>query len=106
MANVIINEFGGLASGLTSNGGTRQAQAVDASDLLATQSVAIAGASAQTAAFQANTHLIRVYAEASCSVLVGANPTAIVATAGIPLGEGHVDYFQVSPGQKLAVITR
>lgn len=70
---------------------------------LAQQVVAVAGASAQSAAFQWNTGLIRVVCDVICDVLVGGtNPVA--TTSMMRLSVGVPEYFQVTPGDKLAVI--
>jgi len=70
---------------------------------LAEQVVAIGGASAQSAAFNAKTQMICVHADAICSISIGANPTATVDTRR--LAANSTEYFEVQPGHKLAVIT-
>jgi hypothetical protein len=68
------------------------------------QKVAIGVSSAQSAAFNALTVLIRVHAEAVCSVQIGGtNPTATTTSARFAAGQ--TEYFLVAPGDKLAVIT-
>ena len=69
----------------------------------AEQTVAIAGASAQSSAFGSATRIIRVHTDAICSVLVGSNPTATTAKKRLPAD--HTEYFAVQPGDKIAVIT-
>lgn len=76
---------------------------------IATQTVAIGGASAQSAAFNENTNFVRVHTDAICSVLFGTNPTA---TATSPrMAAGQTEYFAVknpldaASRLKLAVIT-
>lgn len=100
MANVIVTEYRGTAT----NVGAAPMQI--ASGLIASQVVAIGVSSALTgAAFNASTYVIRVYAEANCTVTYGASPTATAANH-VPLAAGQYDYFQVEPGWKLAVIAR
>ena len=70
---------------------------------LAEQTVAIAGASAQSSAFNASTKFIRVHTDAICSVLVGSNPTA--AATNQRMAADATEYFGVSSGDKIAVIT-
>ena len=65
--------------------------------------IAIAGASAQSAAFGANTRLVRVHAGAICSIAFGANPTA--TTNNMRLSADQTEYFAVVPGLKVAVIS-
>lgn len=70
---------------------------------VAEQTVAIGGGTLQSAAFNAATNMIRVHADVVCSVSVGANPTATATTMRIPAN--GTEYFRVTPGQKIAVIT-
>lgn len=66
------------------------------------QSIAIGGASAQSSAFGSFTRFIRVNASADCHVAFGPNPTAttgnLMLTAKVP------EYFEIKPGDKIAVI--
>ena len=69
--------------------------------------VTIGAASAQSAAFGAHTHEIRVVAAAAtegCWIKIGDNPTASAADGSMFLPVGQVEYFHVSPGQQIAVI--
>lgn len=67
------------------------------------QTVAITGASVQSAAFNARTHAIMIECDADCSVLIGANPTT--TTTNFLMGDGIPYFFGVTPGQKIAVIS-
>ena len=69
---------------------------------LATHVVAIGGASAQSPAFSTGTHLVRVHADANCSLKFGQNPTA--STTDLRTVAGFTEYFAVNPGDKVAVI--
>jgi hypothetical protein len=71
---------------------------------LAEQTVAIGASSAQSNAFSAQTNLIGVASDSTCSIKVGASPTVTAASMRIP-ANAPPEYFAVSPGQKLAVIT-
>ena len=70
------------------------------------------GANARSAAFGANTRLLRVFASASCRILVYDVPGGADATVAVADGsDGLSEYFPagehvigVAPGQKLAVI--
>ena len=66
------------------------------------QTVSTSGTSAQSAAFGAGTSIIRVIASEACFLVFGANPTA--TSAGMFLAAGAVEYFAVTPGQKVAAI--
>lgn len=71
---------------------------------VAKQTVAITGSSVQSAAFNAATMIIRVHADAICSIEIGgASPTA--TTTSMRFIAGQTEYFLVNPGDKLAVIT-
>lgn len=67
-----------------------------------TQKVNSSGTSAQSAAFAANIDYVRVCADAACHIEFGVNPTA--TTSKIYLPADDVEYFKVSPGEKVAVI--
>lgn len=71
---------------------------------LADQTVAIAAGSAQSAAFNAKTAFVRVHTDSICSILFGANPTAVATSAR--LAANTTEYFAVVPGsaEKVAVI--
>lgn len=70
---------------------------------VANQTVAISGVSAQSAAFNSSTKLVRVHTDVACHVVVGgASPTA--TTSSMRLGAGQTEYFVVTAGQRLAVI--
>ena len=99
MANIIVTEF--LS--------TMQAGQIQAAlRPIASQTVAIGGASAATSnACNGSTALIRVYAEADCNITIAAAPNAGTGII-IPLAAGQYDYFAVEPGtaMKVACIAR
>jgi hypothetical protein len=75
---------------------------------IANQVVAIAGASAQSAAFNARTDMIVITKiDADARIAIGANPVAVSAgvnqTRFVKAGSEYA--FHVEPGQMLAVIT-
>lgn len=65
--------------------------------------VAIGVGSTQSAAFNVSTRFVRLHADAICSVAFGSNPTATADNAR--LAANQTEYFAVSPGHKVAVIT-
>lgn len=67
------------------------------------QTIAIGGASLQSAAFNAATNLIRVHTDAICSVAIGPNPTA--TTSVKRMAADQTEYWAVNPGDKIAVIS-
>lgn len=69
---------------------------------LADQTKAFTGTSAQSTAFGARCRIVRLHTDAICSVLFGANPTALVTSKR--LAANQTEYFRVNPGDKVAVI--
>lgn len=69
---------------------------------LATQTVVNTGATTQSSAFNAKTQIICVHTDSICSIEIGSNPTA--TTSSRRLAANSTEYFQVSPGDKLAAI--
>lgn len=57
--------------------------------------------STQSAAFNADTNIIRVFAAVACFLEFGVNPTATAGSLFLP--PGTVEYFGVKPGSKVAV---
>ncbi len=67
--------------------------------------ITVSGTSAQSAAFGSSTSEVRVVSTTNCHISFGASPTAAATdNNGIYLPAGVVEYFHVTPGQKLAVI--
>lgn len=64
--------------------------------------LAISGTAALSAAFAANTTLVRLHTDSICSVLFGSAPTATTANARMTAGQ--TEYFGVAPGMKVSVI--
>jgi hypothetical protein len=69
---------------------------------LVEQTVAI-GAEAKSAAFNAKTQIVRIHADAICSIMFGNNPTA--TTTKMRLVAGQTEYFRVNPTDKVSVIS-
>ena len=67
-----------------------------------TEKVASSGTSAQSAAFADNIYYVRVVADAACHIEFGTNPTATTSKVYVPADD--IEYFKVSPGEKVAVI--
>ena len=67
-----------------------------------TEKVASSGTSAQSAAFADNIYYVRVVADAACHIEFGSNPTATTSKVYVPADD--IEYFKVSPGEKVAVI--
>lgn len=69
------------------------------------QTVTVSGTTAQSAAFNTATNLVRITCDGICSVLFGTNPTATTAKRRMIAGQS--EYFSVPQGQsyKVAAIT-
>ncbi len=77
-------------------------QVIRLDDRINYQAVTFTGTPGQSAAFDGDTSIIRVKADAACAVKVGSNPTA--AVTDFPLEANVAEDFEVQPGQKLSVI--
>ena len=99
MPTLIITEFSDLQA-------TRFVAAMNAAVLpaLGRQAVAIGATSVASASVGATTVLVRLQADANCSFIAGATPVA--TSTSDPLTAGAAEYFQVTPGLKIAVIAR
>jgi hypothetical protein len=67
-----------------------------------TEKVTSSGTSAQSAAFADNIYYVRVVADAACHIEFGTSPTATTSKVYVPADD--IEYFKVSPGEKVAVI--
>jgi hypothetical protein len=97
MATLYLAEF--VAIGGSSNHSVQGAF----SPPLAEQTVAIAGSHAESAPFNANTNFVRINVDAICSIAFGANPAA--TANNMRFAANQTEYFSVTPGQKLSVIS-
>jgi hypothetical protein len=70
---------------------------------VASQHITVSGTSAQSAAFNKITYIIRINCDAIVSIAVGLNPTATTGDLRIPASQ--TEYFVVAPGDKIAFIT-
>lgn len=68
---------------------------------LAEHTVAVGGASAQSAVFNDRTQVVRIHTDAICSIKFGTNPTATTSTARMIAGQ--TEYFAVPMGAKYRV---
>lgn len=103
MATLYISEYSHVASVDSPRGPNGIAAQAPQEPALASQTVAITGSTTQSSLFNKDTTLIRVHADAICSVEVSTNPTA--TTASKRLAAGQTEYFGVKTGQRLAVIS-
>lgn len=103
MATLYVAEYSDVATVNTPRGPKGTTGQAPQEPALAEQTVAIAGSTTQSSAFNKDTTLIRVHADVVCSIAIGSNPTA--TTSGKRLAEGQTEYFGVTPGHKIAVIS-
>lgn len=71
---------------------------------VAEQEISIGGSSTPSQPFSPRTNFIMVHAAAVCALAFGDNPSATATRHR--LGAGETRFYGVSPGQRLAVITR
>ena len=103
MAIFHVSEYVGITragSDVTSHSGDGTVPLVK-EPALAEQSLEI-GAEVQSDAFNALTTVVGVSWDTSCHILFGADPIATVASKFRPLA--GVEYFEVTPGEKVSVI--
>lgn len=100
MANLIVTEYAGIASG----GGDRYGVPVPRQHN-ATQVLAITGAAVQSAPVEGGTGIVRVFAEADCMIKVGPGAEA-AADDGFALASGQFDYVEALPGWVVSVVSR
>jgi len=98
MAKVYITEYSDLARDVPG-----MIIPVAFEPCVTTQIVAIGGSTVQSSAFNAVTKFVRLHSDAICSVAFGVNPVATTSTQRV--AAGATEYFKVSPGHKIAVIT-
>lgn len=100
MANLYITEF--QAQGRDTHGDTMPAAQMPP---IAQQTVAISGTSAQSAAINRGTTLVRICSDVACYIEVAADPTAAAATS-MRMAADSPEYFSVPVGTlKIAGIT-
>jgi hypothetical protein len=101
MADVYVTEFGGVGSGVGDQYAIPAACAPKASN-----KVGISGSTTQSPVFNAETTLVRVFAEADCIVTIGVTPNA-ESGIQIPLAAaGEIYLVPTGAGQRLAVVGR
>jgi hypothetical protein len=66
--------------------------------------VAYTGTSVQSVVVPANIHEIRVCCTSNAWINIGQDPTASAGDNSLYIPAGLVEYFHVSPGQKVAAI--
>jgi len=70
----------------------------------ATQNVTVGVSSTQSTAFRPQTRQVRLVSDADCYIAFGASATA--TTSSMLLPAGVVEYFEVHPGDLIAVIQK
>jgi hypothetical protein len=102
MSKVYITEFRGV---LSVPGTIERLPMQVAWGILDAHAIDIGVSSVQSPVFEAAARVIRVKADAACTISIGQSPTA-TATNHIQLDAGETDYFGVSVGDRVAVIER
>lgn len=70
--------------------------------VVAEQHVSVSGASAQSAAFNAETKFVRVVSDVACNIAFGTDPVAVTTAHYLPANA--IEFYAVVAGTKLAVI--
>lgn len=96
MATLYVTEFG-----LQGRDNNNNLVPIAMMPALAAQTVAVGAASAASAAFQANTGMVRLISDVTCSVAFAASPTA--TTSNMRLAADSPEYFSVPVGSSLKV---
>lgn len=99
MPTLYISEYKEMAKTITA----KQDLAAAQEPAIATQAISISGASAQSAAFNADTRFVEIHTDAICSISFGSNPTA--TTAHKRMAANQTQFFGVVPTHKVAVIS-
>lgn len=101
MAKLYVSEYSDApAAGYTALG----LQIVKDPALVEQTPVAIGASAAPSAAFSARTRIVRLHADAICSIVVG--PVGVVATANSQrMAANQTEYKMVDPGNIVSVIT-
>jgi hypothetical protein len=94
MSKLYITEYQEMAS--------HYAQAPQEPCIVDQTPVVIGAGSLKSAAFNAKTHVVRIHADAICSIAFGEDPTA--TTDSQRFAAGQTEFRVVGPGQKVAVI--
>lgn len=71
---------------------------------ITTQTVSFTGTAGVSAAFNARTNYVRLYADGAGFLLFGVSPTAVTAS-GTPIALTTAEYFGVIPAQKVSAVT-
>ena len=100
MAKLYISEYAGMAHQLA---GAEQIAAAQEPALFVQTPVVIGAGSLQSAAFTGGTRVVRIHTDAICSIKFGSNPTATANDQR--MAANTTEYFGVTPGEKVAVIT-
>ncbi len=98
MAKLDISEY--ASSGFASGGVT--ALQIGREPCILDQTPVTFSIEAKSAAFNAETHFIRVWSDTNCCIKFGSSPTA--STSNKPLAAQSPEYFGVKPGDKVSVI--
>jgi hypothetical protein len=66
--------------------------------------VAYTGTQGQSAAVPANIHDVRVVCTSNAWINIGTDPTATAGDNSLYMPAGVVEYFHITPGQKIAAV--
>lgn len=98
MATLYITEYSSI--GNSQNGPAQTA----VGKFIATQTVALSGSTARSAALSAQTKIVRLHTDAICSFKFGGS-TVTAATTDPRMAADNTEYFGVDGGEYIAAIT-
>lgn len=104
-AKLYISEYGSVGTSVYATGGSSGVLEVAAEPSLQQAPVDFSGGAASSAPFGSNTRFVRIICDAQCSVKFGAVGQSSPTNANMPLGAMTPEYFGVTQGQIISVIS-
>lgn len=102
MASLYVEEYTGVAGATSVVGPYLTAVPAPQEPSITGQLLTIGASSTAGSPFNAATKLIRVHADAICSIAIGPSPTAVATRKR--MAAGQTDFYGVRPGDTIAVI--
>ena len=103
MATLYVEEYGNIGAAATTIGPWMTSAQAPQEPSITGQAITISASSTAGAPFNAGTRMIRVNTDATCSIMIGANPTAVPTRKRMVANQ--TEFFGVQPGHTIAVIT-
>jgi len=104
-ANLYISEYGSVGTSVYATGGSGGVLEVGQEPSLQQPVLSYSGGAASSQPFGSNTHYVRIICDTQCSVKFGAIGQSAPTNANMPLAALSPEYFGVTPGQIVSVIS-